>query len=446
MRATKDAQRAPKRSLRAGNEAVTKDWWFNPYLISNHLFVTAMTDNIVMSYELLWGTKQRKAKQRDKETLKRILHSVVANLAFVAAEGRNPASFLVSLRAAHQKLTRYDARGFNRLPEILHELNDKMGDFVLHKAAMKGEASSFTAPEGFRETMCRFRIRPGDFEIAEGRETIWLARTSRNHYDSVVERELIDYEDTAQSVRYRAEMATINAVLRKADIGFLASDGREASPLLTLSRELRRHFILRSDEGDAPRFDRSGRLFGGWWQTIPSSERKSIRLDGEPIADLDFAQMFLRLAYLEAGVEPPAGDLYADLPGRLGEARWRPGIKEVVNTLFFREGPLQRLPRGSREHLPPETTAAHIRSVILSRHPKIEPLFESGRGLHLMFLESQILVAALLRLEREGLTAALPMHDGIMVPKSRRELAERAMREASEQIVGFPLPIALKDK
>ena len=64
------------------------------------------------------------------------------------------------------------------------------------------------------------------------------------------------------------------------------------------------------------RFDLGGRLFGGWWQSLEKQRRRSIRLDGEPIAELDFAAMFLRLAYLEVGESPPEGDLYAAVPGR----------------------------------------------------------------------------------------------------------------------------------
>ena len=73
-------------------------------------------------------------------------------------------------------------------------------------------------------------------------------------------------------------------------------------PVLTALRELRRSFNLpaRTPLG-VERFDLGGRLFGGFWQSLEKQRRRSIRLDGELIADLDFAAMFLRLAYLEVG-------------------------------------------------------------------------------------------------------------------------------------------------
>jgi hypothetical protein len=65
------------------------------------------------------------------------------------------------------------------------------------------------------------------------------------------------------------------------------------------------------------RFDLSGRLFGGFWQGLQRERRSGIRIDGEPVATLDYSSMFARLAYASKGVRPPAGDLYA-IPGLEG--------------------------------------------------------------------------------------------------------------------------------
>jgi len=49
------------------------------------------------------------------------------------------------------------------------------------------------------------------------------------------------------------------------------------------------------------------------WGTLNRTRRKFIRLEGEPVAELDFASLFLRLAYLQVDQTPPDGDLYAAL-------------------------------------------------------------------------------------------------------------------------------------
>lgn len=60
-----------------------------------------------------------------------------------------------------------------------------------------------------------------------------------------------------------------------------------------------------------------------------------------------------------------------------------------------------------------------------------------------MFTERRILMATLQRLMAEDVPA-LPMHDGIMVPRSKAELAKRAMEQASEQVAGERLLVTIE--
>src|SRR5262249_2914506 len=94
-------------------------------------------------------------------------------------------------------------------------------------------------------------------------------------------------------------------------------------------RTLRRHFVILP--GQPPRFDQGGRLFGSFWLTLKSARRQHIRINGEPVADLDFATMFTRLAYGHLGQEPQEGDPYAIE----GTAGYRSGVKLAMNTFLF---------------------------------------------------------------------------------------------------------------
>ncbi len=418
---------------------------FDPYLTSSHPFVTAMADNLALAYEHLLAPRQRKMKARDREHLHAILHAVFANLANAAAQGIHPPRIGVSLRASKRKLTRYDRAGFSGLPKILEAISAaRRGGFSLSKSTQKGTASALTADAGLAASLARFKFRAEQFGLAEGRETIWLSRAERDYVDGTLDRELIDYADTPETLRYREEMVTINAALRGADMRMLPHDG--GPPVLTSLRELHRSFNLPAGTPlGVERFDLGGRLFGGfWWQSLEKQRRRSVRLDGEPVADLDFAAMFLRLAYLEVGESPPPeGDLYAAVPGLSG---WRKGVKIAANAMLFRTSRMLRLPKKARDHLPPRLSCASVRAAILAGHPALAPVFETGIGYRLMFLESQILIAAMLRLIAQGVSAVLPMHDGLMCPRSKAELVRQAMSDAAEQTVGFRLPISLKQQ
>jgi hypothetical protein len=420
---------------------------FDPWLTSNHRVVTGLADDWTEWYAR--RPRLRRMKDRDRENLNAILRTILANLAFAALQADPPgltfASFTaeppsigISLRTAKQKLTRYDRQGFTGLPATLAKVPAWPGLFTLHTSHQKGIASKIVIGPDLITGVRALGISQQHFALVEGRETIYLSQTVRDYIDGTVTREPIDYADTPETNRYRAEMAKINAFLAKADLSMEPDGG----PLVvTRIRHLRRYFNLPPDS-NRERFDLGGRLFGGWWQDLSRERRAAIRINGEPIADLDFASMFLRLAYREAGIAPPDGDLYAAVPG-LSDPRWRDGVKKVVSAMLFRSSPLTKVPRDLKDALPPRVSGRSVRSAILAAHPALAPVFETGLGLRLMFTESQILVAALLRLIDHGIPV-LPMHDGLMVARSKAGAAMDAMTAASVQIIGTRLPISLK--
>lgn len=416
----------------------------DPYLTTTHPFVRTVAENVAGYYETFWRPRQRKAKARDKAALAANVLTIFANLARATVESREEGATPavgVSLRAAKQKRTRYTPEGVSGLPRAVETLSEHKAGFTLHKSGQKGIASAMVPDDAFRDELLRFRIKPEHFEDRPdaSRETIWLTKIiDRDYVTGVVDRDLIDYADTDETRRLRAEMARINDALRTADMRF--ETARHDAPVLTKLRHMRRYFT--SDDEGRERFDRNGRLFGGWWQTIKSERRHAIRLDGEPIADLDFSAMFLRLAYIEAGHAPPDDENPYALPGF---EKHREGVKTVINAMFFRDTPMTRLPRGAKGLLPRGTALGRLRDAIFAAHPKLTGVFETDVGLRLMFRESEILVAAMLRLIDAGVTAVLPMHDGLMCPESKAPLVLAAMGEASEAATGVQLLVKPKE-
>lgn len=382
--------------------------------------------------------RQRRLKAGDRAALQSILNAVVANALYVVA-AREATSFAVSLRRPSAARTRYERPGFASLPKVLDAM-EAHGLLTAARSRRRGTASNVQLSSSLIASLRAIEAGAASFTWGEGAETVLLNRTiGRDFVAGTRETELVDYADTPQTHRYRREVACVNAHLANADLAmFAGTDQHSAS---TVNRRVRRYFSQPLREV-APRFDFGGRLFGGWWQNLPRDDRRLIRIDGEPIADLDFASMALRLAYLEAGAVPPNGDLYADLPG-LTEARWRQGVKTAVLAMLSRSTPLQRLPKDCRGLLPAGMKAAELRAAILSAHPPLALILETGIGMRLQFQESQILVLALLRLIETGVTA-LPMHDGAMVAASKADRAATVMQDAAERVVGFRLPVARK--
>lgn len=334
---------------------------------------------------------------------------------------------------------------------------------VHRPAAMRGEVSSISPSSKFAREVEERGISLADFGRSTAEEVIILTRTSReplhlwqSNSSSSAFRERVNYRDTAETDRYRAEVRQINAGLRAADIGFL-DDGFGIVDVA--DRRLRRHFITRDD--DEPRFDKAGRLFGGFWLKLQSSRRRGLRIEGEPVADLDYSAMFTRLAYARLGATPPAGDLY-DIPELRG---YRSGVKMAMNCSLFDKGKRRRnwpeemgvgvgddeaarLP-GSRAgefeaRLPEGWTVKRTRAAILNRHPDLKAAWGNQLGYDLMFTESRILIAVLLELLFRKIIA-LPMHDGLLVAASKAEVVAEVMKATAQEITGIDMPVARKD-
>ncbi|WP_092496755.1 hypothetical protein [Faunimonas pinastri] len=374
-----------------------------------------------------------------------MLDAVVANLTCAClAPPQGDSRLAVFLRVQGQAQTRYSRKIFRNLSEALTALQ-KAGWIGLQPGSKKTGLTTIIFPlESFQERLRAAGATLDDIEQEEP-ETIILTRKEWGFADNPTmpgstrwERRSTqsDYRDTGKTKKLRAEVARINRHLRTADIRFTGDE-----PVDTSKRVLRRYFTQPLGD-NKPRFDLGGRLFGGWWQSLKRHQRRFIRIDGEPIADLDFKSLFPRLALLGMGHPQPEDgiDLYA-VPGLEGH---RDGVKAAVATLLFNDGPKRGLPAEVAAKLPAGWSIRRIRDTIHDHHPSLADCFERGLGLHLMWKESCILVYAALALNERGITA-LGMHDGIMVAASRADEAIAIMEKTAELHVLARLPVVRKE-
>jgi hypothetical protein len=218
----------------------------------------------------------------------------------------------------------------------------------------------------------------------------------------------------------RSWQDTINAALAHADLGCAPKDGAFVD---VRARRLRRIFNNGS-------FREGGRLFGGFWQPMPKAERFArLTIAGEPVVELDFSSMFLRLAYAENGSPVDWQDGYA-LHGFTPEdnRRYRDAFKIMTGALFFARRKLTAYPDEAREALA-GVSLERVRTAIRATHRPIADLFERGIGWRLLRRESDVLVRALLDLIERGVIG-LPLHDAIIVAQSQEAVAVEAMRSA----------------
>jgi hypothetical protein len=255
---------------------------------------------------------------------------------------------------------------------------------------------------------------------------------------------LLDYEDTAQTLRWREEMKTINAMLNAAPLSLLSDDTVDEFGFVSHvgDRNLRRIFV---DD-----WEKSGRLFGSaFWLNMPKSARKRLlRINAEPPAHNDVSAFNLRALYALAkrpfpfdasGVDP-----YVAGPGS------RDGWKRVTNGLLNRTKPRNDWPArtGSdrldiASHFPKGTKAVDVIDAVKTHHHLIVDWFERGVGLELMRQESDYIVAVLLSLIDQG-QFCLPIHDCCVSSISSAPLVKNVMEQVSKTRFGQIFPVSIE--
>lgn len=392
------------------------DPWRKPKTPAAEQFVQSIIQ-MLEDHETRYGLRKRKRNAKDKDTFQRVVSALICDLVVSAlSEGCR------SLRVyrSNGKL-RYRSRyrtplTTKMLPAVLDLLSNptlRLIEQVIGEGApsAQGVQTVIRPTSTFCQMLSHYDLSVGHFSETEATEPIEL-KGEKEFRDRSAPR--VEYEDTEATLSYREEMRSINRYLAEADLSYIGPNLID-----TNQRQLRRIFTRHS-------FQSGGRLYGGFWQPMSKADRlRHLRINGEPIIELDYGQIMPRLVYSMAKAVPIVDDLYA-IPDF--EA-YRPGIKRVMSSMLFVEKPLKKFPQGTRKCFPPHVRVSDVFEAILAAHPAISPFFFKGIGHLCQFLESQIMVEVLriiLGMKSIG-GVALPIHDAILVPASAQRIATNVM-------------------
>lgn len=240
----------------------------------------------------------------------------------------------------------------------------------------------------------------------------------------------IAFRETAKTKQLAGQMRRINEFLRGANIEVIGQDtglslGKDGQVIAPYRRSVRRIF-------NNANWQHGGRLAGGFWMGMERAERfKRIRIDGERIADVDYRQLFPRLAYVRAGKPQPEGDIY-DVAG---DGSGRDGWKKLMNAMLFSDGPLRNWPEETLQHFSSGMKLREAIQMLAAHHAPIANLFGTGLGFQLMRIESDMLIGVITHLASVGVTA-LPLHDAVLVAESKAHVAADAMQAAFSMWTG----------
>jgi hypothetical protein len=191
-------------------------------------------------------------------------------------------------------------------------------------------------------------------------------------------------------------------------------------------------------------WEKGGRLYGGGedcYQRLPEAERLKMTINGEPVAEIDIKASFLTVYH--AMVKQPlqgSGDPYGAV------AEIDRSIVKLWTTVSFGNGnPAIRWPAKTARDFKKETgkdlgkvaSAKDVARRMLETFPALKRLEHlSEAWADLQYLEGQAVMGTMLILMREHRIPSLSMYDGIIVPKSKADLAKDTLKAVFKEVVG----------
>jgi hypothetical protein len=204
-------------------------------------------------------------------------------------------------------------------------------------------------------------------------------------------------------------------------------------------------------------FDKGGRLYSQPgvptlnYQHMPRNSRTALTIDGELLSEIDISGSYLTIFHAAHGQRVDVADAYDGILGPDGIDRAI--VKTWVNASFGNRGLLGRWSaevkksfakkhRGEGWEIDPKKyPVARVREATLTRHPLLASWGEAAPGIpssygDLMFRESQVIISTMVRLATEHFIPSAPVHDSILVPRSKVTVARRVLEEQFKEIVG----------
>lgn len=244
-----------------------------------------------------------------------------------------------------------------------------------------------------------------------------------------INRRLIDYKETRDIDRMRRRLQKFNEAIM----------GGGINPTVTAP-------LARIFNGDMAR---GGRFYamGASWQNMKSEARKTLTIDGEPVAELDYKNMHPAILYAEVGAAMPAADCY-QIEG------WPRQLVKVA-TLTLINAKTIHAARHSIAHNDMMSqwgapggqnalqAADRLIKAIKRLHKPIAHAFHSDAGARLMGIDADIAEAVMTIMLSKGVVV-LPVHDSFLVQASKVDELEAAMMEAAHKAGLYALQVEAK--
>jgi hypothetical protein len=186
-----------------------------------------------------------------------------------------------------------------------------------------------------------------------------------------------------------------------------------------------------------------GRFYNAPHITLPSACRKTMIINGETTAELDYSGLHVRMLYNLIGIDY-RDECYvylkSDTDNRDDRERMKLASLIVINS-DDRENAKKAIHNQCRKksiHFPAGQSSCYYALIerFENYHAQIKRFLLSGKGLELQYQDSTIMASILERMMRRGIPA-LPVHDSVICPARHKNYLRQVMMEEYEKVMGF---------
>jgi hypothetical protein len=192
-------------------------------------------------------------------------------------------------------------------------------------------------------------------------------------------------------------------------------------------------------------FQKGGRFFGGWWLQVPKAYRPLIHINNEPTVEVDYKAIHPNLLLTNPERDPYSLDriVLPEVFNNIDDQR--SAVKGVVlmaiNAISakkafgaFRESKDE----GDRMKTLSDQQLQKLLDAFTDKYPEIKDALNTGQGLYLMNLDSQIANMIIDYYTKQDIPI-LCVHDSFIINWKREEELRRIMDMASVQVNGKPI-------
>lgn len=261
------------------------------------------------------------------------------------------------------------------------------------------------------------------------------------------EKRPIEYEDNNDTLNMRNALSRINAHLQRQWLDLRITDEEYSSlqsrmmrdydqdareyPVIDLTRRALVRIFNNAD------WQQGGRFYRGWWQSIPKEYRNRITINDKRTCEVDYSTLHPVLLYARFG-QRLVGDAYSIEAPNVPRAL----IKQTFNKMINALGRINRPDDFSEDQI--GMSWDQLQAAIAERHAPIKQSFNSGYGLQLQRLDSDLAQAVMLRFTNSGHTC-LPVHDSFIVHHALADELKTIMVDEFKAMTGQTITVKALD-